>query len=171
MPCWVSPPRPSSQRSLLAGMPASQRSRAPRPTRRCWPRTPRTPRSPPARPRSSTLDAILADLTTLQLSGGGGVVNVPAWAGFTTWELPADKPSDLSVTMNRLVESTPRPWHLTVQEDFLCLGKAHHLVQFSSGAFVAWNTCWHCGHPFSHINRPSAYFYFATAVGVFILCQ
>ena len=32
-------------------MPAS-RSRAPRPTRRCWPRTPRTPRSPPARPRS-----------------------------------------------------------------------------------------------------------------------
>ena len=30
----------------------SQRSRAPRPTRRCWPRTPRTPRSPPARPRS-----------------------------------------------------------------------------------------------------------------------
>ena len=52
MPCWVLPPRPSSQRSLLAGTPASRRSRGPRPTRRCWPHTPRTPRSPPARPRS-----------------------------------------------------------------------------------------------------------------------
>ena len=31
----------------------------------------------------SALDAILA----AQLSGGGGVVNAPAWAGFTTWEL------------------------------------------------------------------------------------
>ena len=50
--CWVSPPRPSSQRSLLAGTPASRRSRGPRPTRRCWPHTPRTPRSRPARPRS-----------------------------------------------------------------------------------------------------------------------
>ena len=50
--------------------PASRRSRAPR-----------TPRSLPARP----LDAILAELTALQLSGG--VVNAPAWAGFTTWEL------------------------------------------------------------------------------------
>ena len=29
--------RPSSQRSLLAGTPASRRSRGPRPTRRCWP--------------------------------------------------------------------------------------------------------------------------------------
>ena len=46
MPCWVSPPRPSSL------TPASRRSRGPRPTRRCWPHTPRTPRSPPARPRS-----------------------------------------------------------------------------------------------------------------------
>ena len=52
MPCWASPPRPSSQRSLLAGTPASRRSRGPRPTRRCWPHMPRTPRSPPARPRS-----------------------------------------------------------------------------------------------------------------------
>ena len=52
MPCWVSPPRPSSQHSLLAGTPASRRSKPPRPTRRCWPHTPRTPRSPPARPRS-----------------------------------------------------------------------------------------------------------------------
>ena len=34
-------------------MPASRRSRGPRPTRRCWPRTPRTPRSQPARPRST----------------------------------------------------------------------------------------------------------------------
>ena len=81
---WVSPPRPSSQRSLLAGTPASQRSRAPRPTRRCWPRTPRTPRSQPA--LQSALDAILADLAALQLSGGG-VVNALAWAGLTTWEL------------------------------------------------------------------------------------
>ena len=48
----VSRPRPSSQRSLLAGTPASRRSKPPRPTRRCWPHTPRTPRSPPARPRS-----------------------------------------------------------------------------------------------------------------------
>ena len=37
------------ERSLLAGTPASRRSRGPRPTRRCWPRTPRTPRS--ERPR------------------------------------------------------------------------------------------------------------------------
>ena len=35
-----------SQRSLLAGTPASRRSKPPRPTRRCWPHTPRTPRSP-----------------------------------------------------------------------------------------------------------------------------
>ena len=80
MPCWVSPPRPSSQRSLLAGTPASRRSRGPRPTRRCWPHTPRTPRSRPA-------SAILAELAALQLSGSGGVVNAPAWAGFTPWEL------------------------------------------------------------------------------------
>ena len=33
----------------------------------------------------SALDAILAELAALQLSGG--VVNAPAWAGFTTWEL------------------------------------------------------------------------------------
>ena len=35
----------------------------------------------------SALDAILAELATLQLSGSGGVVNAPAWAGFTSWEL------------------------------------------------------------------------------------
>ena len=35
----------------------------------------------------SGLDAILAELAALQLSGSGGVVNAPAWAGFTTWEL------------------------------------------------------------------------------------
>ena len=40
------------RRSLLAGTPASRRSRQPRPTRRCWPHTPQTPRSRPARPRS-----------------------------------------------------------------------------------------------------------------------
>ena len=34
----------------------------------------------------SALDAVLAQLAALQLSGGG-VVNAPAWAGFTTWEL------------------------------------------------------------------------------------
>ena len=34
----------------------------------------------------SALDAILAQLAALQLSGSG-VVNAPAWAGFTTWEL------------------------------------------------------------------------------------
>ena len=34
----------------------------------------------------SALDAILAELAALQLPGGG-VVNAPAWAGFTTWEL------------------------------------------------------------------------------------
>ena len=34
----------------------------------------------------SALDAILAELAALQLSGGG-VVNAPAWAGFATWEL------------------------------------------------------------------------------------
>ena len=88
MPCWVLPPRPSSQRSLLAGTPASRRSRGPRPTRRCWPCTPRTPRSQPATTLQSALDAILAELAApLQLSGSGGVVNTPAWAGFTTWEL------------------------------------------------------------------------------------
>ena len=35
----------------------------------------------------SALDAILAELAALQLSGSGGVVNAPAWAGFTTWDL------------------------------------------------------------------------------------
>ena len=35
----------------------------------------------------SALDAILAELAALQLSGSGGVANAPAWAGFTTWEL------------------------------------------------------------------------------------
>ena len=35
----------------------------------------------------TTLDAILAELAALQLSGSGGVVNAPTWAGFTTWEL------------------------------------------------------------------------------------
>ena len=35
----------------------------------------------------SAHDAILAQLAALQLSGSGGVVNAPAWAGFTTWEL------------------------------------------------------------------------------------
>ena len=35
----------------------------------------------------SALDAILAELAALQLSGSGGVVNAPAWANFTTWEL------------------------------------------------------------------------------------
>ena len=34
----------------------------------------------------SALDAILAELAALRLSGSG-VVNAPAWAGFTTWEL------------------------------------------------------------------------------------
>ena len=34
----------------------------------------------------SALDAILAELAALQLSGSG-VVNAPAWAGFATWEL------------------------------------------------------------------------------------
>ena len=35
----------------------------------------------------SALDAILADLAALQLSGSGGVVNAPAWTGLTSWEL------------------------------------------------------------------------------------
>ena len=35
----------------------------------------------------SALDTILAELAALQLSGSGGVVNAPTWAGFTTWEL------------------------------------------------------------------------------------
>ena len=34
----------------------------------------------------NALDAILAELAALQLPGGG-IVNAPAWAGFTTWEL------------------------------------------------------------------------------------
>ena len=34
----------------------------------------------------SALHALLSELAALQLSGSG-VVNVPAWAGFTTWEL------------------------------------------------------------------------------------
>ena len=55
-----------------------------RPTVRLWARRPheraRQGCSAPA------LDAILAELAALQLSGSG-VVNAPAWAGFTTWEL------------------------------------------------------------------------------------
>ena len=72
MPCWVLPPRPSSQRSLLAGTPASRRSRGARPTRRCWPHTPRTPRSRPARPRSKAPSTQPSQLAALQLSGGFG---------------------------------------------------------------------------------------------------
>ena len=62
--------------------PASRRSKPPRPTRRCWPRTPRTPRSPPARPRSRA-----PSTQSSRSSPPCGVVNAPAWAGFTTWEL------------------------------------------------------------------------------------
>ena len=36
----------------------------------------------------SALDAIFAELAALQLSGSGGVVNAPAWAGFTTIQGP-----------------------------------------------------------------------------------
>ena len=81
MPCWVSPPRPLSQRSLLAGTPASRRSRGARPTRRCWPHTPRTHAA-----LSASETAASTELAALQLSGSG-VVNAPAWAGFATWEL------------------------------------------------------------------------------------
>ena len=48
--------------SLLAGTPASRRSKPPRPTQRCWPHTPRTPRSrqrdrAPERPRRNPCGA------------------------------------------------------------------------------------------------------------------
>ena len=72
MPCWVSPPRPSSQRSLLAGTPASRRSRGPRPTNAALSASETT--------LQSALDAILAELAALQLSGSGGVVNAPGRA-------------------------------------------------------------------------------------------
>ena len=68
----------SSQRSLLAGTPASRRSRGPRPTRRCLIRHER--RAASKTTLQSALDAILAELAALQLSGRG-VVNAPTWAG------------------------------------------------------------------------------------------
>ena len=74
MPCWVSPPRPSSQRSLLAGTPASRRSGG------------QGRRDAAGLVRSASKTTLLAELAALQLSGSG-IANAPAWAGFTTWEL------------------------------------------------------------------------------------
>ena len=79
MPCWVSPPRPSSQRSLLS-ITALQGAKADATLLASY----ATNASETA--LQSALDAILAELAALQLSGSG-VVNAPAWAGFTTWEL------------------------------------------------------------------------------------
>ena len=85
MPCWVSPPRPSSQRSLLAaGITALQASKADTALLASYATNAALSASETA--LQSALDAILAELAALQLSGSG-VVNAPAWAGFTTWEL------------------------------------------------------------------------------------
>ena len=94
MPCWVSPPRPSSQRSLLAVTPASRRSRGPRPTRRCWPRTPRTPRSQPARPRSRA--------PSTQSSRSSPPCSFPAAA-----ELLTHRPGRASQLGSSFAEATP----------------------------------------------------------------
>ena len=84
MPCWVSPPRPSSQRSLLAGT-ALQGAKADATLLASY--ATNAALSASETTLQSALDAILAELAALQLSGSGGVVNAPAWAGFTTWEL------------------------------------------------------------------------------------
>ena len=77
-------PRPSSQRSLLARTPASQGAKADATLLASYATNAALSASETA--LQSALDAILAELAALQLSGGG-VVNAPAWAGFTTWEL------------------------------------------------------------------------------------
>ena len=84
MQCWASPPRPSSQRSLLAGTPALQGGKADTALLASY--ATNAALSASETTLQSALDAILAELAALQLPGGG-VVNAPAWAGFTTWEL------------------------------------------------------------------------------------
>ena len=83
MPCWALPP----QRSLLAGTPASRRSRGAKADATLLASyATNAAHSASETALQSALDAILAELAALQLSGSG-VVNAPAWAGFTTWEL------------------------------------------------------------------------------------
>ena len=87
MQCWASPVRPSSQRSLLAGTPASRRSRPSKADAALLASyATNAALSASETTLQSALDAILAELAALQLPGGG-VVNAPAWAGFATWEL------------------------------------------------------------------------------------
>ena len=87
MPCWVSPPRPSSQRlaSRDASITALQGAKADATLLASY--ATNAALSASETTLQSALDAILAELAALQLSGSGGVVNAPAWAGFTTWEL------------------------------------------------------------------------------------
>ena len=78
MPCWVSPPRPSSQRSLL-GVTALQGAKADATLLASY--ATNAALSASETTLQSALDAILAELAALQLSGSGGVVNAPTWAG------------------------------------------------------------------------------------------
>ena len=87
MPCWASPPRPSFAAQLAsrdAGITALQASKADAALLASYATNAALSASETA--LQSALDAILAELAALQLSGSG-VVNTPAWAGFTTWEL------------------------------------------------------------------------------------
>ena len=80
---WALPPRPSSQRRDT-GISALQASKADAALLASY--ATNAALSASETTLQSALDAILAELAALQLPGGG-VVNAPAWAGFTTWEL------------------------------------------------------------------------------------
>ena len=70
----------------------------------------------------SALDAILAELAALQLSGSGGVVNAPAWAGFTTWEL-----------LSLLRKATSFIWRLSL----CCAGQRRQHAEHHADAALA----------------------------------
>ena len=86
MRCWASPPRfvAAQLASRDASITALQASKADATLLASYATNAALSASETA--LQSALDAILAELAALQLSGGG-VVNAPAWAGFTTWEL------------------------------------------------------------------------------------
>ena len=87
MPCWVSATEAFVAAQLAsrdAGITALQASKADAALLASYATNAALSASETA--LQSALDAILAELAALQLSGSG-VVNAPAWAGFTTWEL------------------------------------------------------------------------------------
>ena len=81
----------------------------------------------------SALDAILAELAALQLSGSGGVVNAPAWAGFTTWELVRGS----SVVRNLHLERAPLSAALANGDDTLSITADCYSIAAADAALAA----------------------------------